>query len=375
MTPTETPLPLKVIPPDAGGAWWWFGQLAKLKAGADETHGRYLVAPRGVQHRLRAGASGARLLFLFTPGGFERLIEATSVVAPEPTIPPPDVTPPDDAAAITRRYGTEILDCLPGAIAMNTTIALNARRPCGAPSAARWSPSAERRKVRFDSGGTTYAAWHYPGINGACVIMAGGLAVTKEPGTDRFAKRFHEAGFTVLAFDYRHFGESAGQPRQIARIGEQHADLQAAIDFARTLPGVDPSRLASRNPLLVPLAGEPRTVTSLPTPDSLNGAEALNPDNRYPQWQQEVAARSALRVGFYRPGRFAPRVKCPLLVLAYDQDGAALPGPALRAAQRAPRGELVPARRALRGVRGRPRGGHRNPAVLPASAAARRVAR
>jgi quercetin dioxygenase-like cupin family protein len=158
MTHSETPLPMNVIAPDAGRAWWWFGQLAKVKAGADETHGRYtlveilapphyatplhrhhredeafwvlegettfevggepvegppgtyLVAPRGVQHRLHAGASGARLLFLFTPGGFERLIEATSVVAPEPTIPPPDVTPPDDVAAITRRYGTEILD-------------------------------------------------------------------------------------------------------------------------------------------------------------------------------------------------------------------------------------------------------------------------
>jgi hypothetical protein len=99
--------------------------------------------------------------------------------------------------------------------------------------------------------------------------------------------------------------------------------------------------LVGRDPLLVPLAGEPGTVTSLTTPDSLNGAAALNPDNRYPHWQQEVAARSALRAGFYRPGRFASRVACPLLVLAYDQDGAALPGPAVRAAQRAPRGELV----------------------------------
>jgi fermentation-respiration switch protein FrsA (DUF1100 family) len=266
--------------------------------------------------------------------------------------------------------------------------------------------SAERQKVRFPSGDTTCAAWHYPGTNGACVIMAGGLAVAKEPGTDRFAERFHEAGFTVLAFDYRHFGESGGQPRQIARIGEQHADLQAAIDFARTLPEVDATRLAiwgfsasgghvfpvaarnpdlaaaiaqapladgpaaapnamrhqtpiaslrftgravldavgglvGRQPLLVPLAGEPGTVTSLTTADSLRGAEALNPANNYPDWQQEVAARSALRVGFYRPGRFASRVACPLLVLAYDDDGAALPGPAVGAGKRAPRGDVV----------------------------------
>ena len=32
---------------------------------------------------------------------------------------------------------------------------------------------------------------------------------------------------------------------------------------------------------------------------------------------------------------------CPLPVLAYDQDGVAPAGPAVRAAKRAPRGELV----------------------------------
>jgi pimeloyl-ACP methyl ester carboxylesterase len=251
---------------------------------------------------------------------------------------------------------------------------------------------AERRKVRFPSGDATCAAWHYPGTNGACVIMAGGTAVTKEPGTDRFAKRFHEAGFTVLAFDFRRLGESGGQPRQIVRVGEQLADWQAAVGFAGTLPGVDPARLAiwgfslsgghvfrvasrqpdlaaaiaqapladgqaaapnamrhmtplaalrltgrglldaigglfGREPLLVALAGPRGTVASLTTPDGARGAEALNPDNKYPDWQQEVAARSALRLGFYRPGRSASRVRCPLLVLAYDDDRSALPGP------------------------------------------------
>jgi fermentation-respiration switch protein FrsA (DUF1100 family) len=264
----------------------------------------------------------------------------------------------------------------------------------------------QREKVRFRSGNTTCAAWHYPGSNGACVIMAGGGGVTKEPGTDLFAKRFNEAGFTVLGFDFRRLGESGGQPRQIVRIGEQQADFQAAIEFAHTLPGVDPAtvalwgfslsgghifpvasrnpdlaaaiaqapladgRAAARNamrhttplallrltgrglldavgglfgrePLLVPLAGKPGTVASLTTPDALNGDRALNPGNKYPDWQQEVAARYVLRLGFYRPGRYASRVRCPLLVLAFEQDGAALGPPAVRAGQRAPRGEVV----------------------------------
>ncbi len=266
--------------------------------------------------------------------------------------------------------------------------------------------SIRRQKVYFVSGDTECAAWHYPGTNGACVIMAGGLAVSKEPGTDLFAERFNHAGFAVLAFDYRRFGESGGRPRQVMRINEQHSDWQAAISFARTLPGIDPKQIAiwgfslsgghifpvavrnpelaaaiahsplvdgqaampnamrhttlsgllrliarglldavggriNRAPLLVPLAGDPATVAVLTTPDSLNGARALNPDNMYPHWQQEVAARSALRIGFYRPVRCASRVQVPLLVLAHDDDGAAPVGPAIRAAQRAPRGELV----------------------------------
>ncbi len=266
--------------------------------------------------------------------------------------------------------------------------------------------SVERGKVRFASGDTECAAWHYPGSNGACVIMAGGFAVTKEPATDLFAKRFRDAGFAVLAFDYRRLGDSGGLPRQVVRIREQLADWQAAIGFAATLPGVDPARLAvwgfsasgghvfrvaarnpglaaaiaqtpnadgpaaarnaarhqkplamlrftgrgaldaigglaGRQPRLVPLAGEPGIVALLTTPDALDGGSALDPDNRYPDWLQAVAARSALRIGFYRPGRYASRVRCPLLVVVCDQDQSALAGPAVGAARRAPRAELV----------------------------------
>src|SRR5256714_13287247 len=73
--------------------------------------------------------------------------------------------------------------------------------------------SMERQKIRFASGDTECAAWHYPGTNGGCVVMAGGFGVTKEPGTDLFARRVAEAGVSVLAFDYPHPGESGGGPR------------------------------------------------------------------------------------------------------------------------------------------------------------------
>lgn len=263
-----------------------------------------------------------------------------------------------------------------------------------------------REKLRFVSGRTECAAWHYPGTNGGCVVMAAGTAVTKEPGTDVFARRFHEAGFSVLAFDFRHLGESGGTPRQVVRIREQIADWQAAIACAAALPGVDADRVAiwgfslaggqvlevaarnprlaaavaqmpladgravtphalrhstpsallrliglalldavggllGRPPLLVPTAGLPGTVSPLTTPDAMDGSRALDPGHIHTDWNPVVAARSALMPGMYRPIRHAPRVRSPLLVVVCEQDQSVLPEPGIRAAQLAPRGELL----------------------------------
>jgi hypothetical protein len=49
------------------------------------------------------------MLYLFTPGGFEELIEAMSVPAEALTPPPPEIAPPHDAAEIARRFGAELL--------------------------------------------------------------------------------------------------------------------------------------------------------------------------------------------------------------------------------------------------------------------------
>jgi pimeloyl-ACP methyl ester carboxylesterase len=105
--------------------------------------------------------------------------------------------------------------------------------------------SARREKVSFQSDGTPCAAWHYPGVNGACVVMSSGFGVPKEPATDRFARAFHEAGFSVLAFDYRWLGESGGEPRLIQPVKKQLHDWDAAIRMAATLPEVDPQRIAA----------------------------------------------------------------------------------------------------------------------------------
>jgi uncharacterized protein len=104
--------------------------------------------------------------------------------------------------------------------------------------------TAQRERMSFRSGNDDCAAWHYQGSNGACVVMAGGAGVTKEPGTDRFAARFHAAGYSVLAFEHRHIGESSGTPRQVVRIREQLADWEAALDCAASLPEVETGKIA-----------------------------------------------------------------------------------------------------------------------------------
>ncbi len=98
--------------------------------------------------------------------------------------------------------------------------------------------------MSFTSGTSRCAAWHYAGTNGWCVVMGSGLGVPKEPGTDRFAARFHAAGYTVFAFDYRHWGASEGNPRSVVRVRDQIADWRAAIKRAAELPEVAPGQVA-----------------------------------------------------------------------------------------------------------------------------------
>jgi pimeloyl-ACP methyl ester carboxylesterase len=73
--------------------------------------------------------------------------------------------------------------------------------------------------------------------------MATGMGGTKDSGLLPFAEAFAEAGLDALLFDYRGFGESAGEPRQLAWPPRHREDLHAAVDFARTLDGVDAGRI------------------------------------------------------------------------------------------------------------------------------------
>ena len=61
--------------------------------------------------------------------------------------------------------------------------------------------------------------------------------------TRSYCERFAAAGYHCLAFDYRYFGASTGQPRQLLDIPSQLADWHTAIAYVRSLPNVDPDRV------------------------------------------------------------------------------------------------------------------------------------
>lgn len=69
--------------------------------------------------------------------------------------------------------------------------------------------------------------------------MAHGFGGTKDSGLAPFSERFAEAGIDVLAFDYRGFGASDGEPRQTISLERQIADFHSAIAAAQDLPDVD----------------------------------------------------------------------------------------------------------------------------------------
>ncbi|OBI83808.1 alpha/beta hydrolase [Mycobacterium sp. 1245805.9] len=261
---------------------------------------------------------------------------------------------------------------------------------------------AQREDVQFRSGADWISAWLYrPEGGGAAplLVMAHGLGAVRTMRLDACAERFSAAGYACLVFDYRNFGDSEGRPRQLLDIGMQLADWAAAVAHAHTLDGVDHDRIGvwgtsfggghviataarvpgikaavaqcpftdgiasartlspmifgrigvlaardliaarlGRSPVMVPAAGQPGEVALMNAPDVYPGYMRLVPEGQ--TVPNEVAARFALKVAAYRPGRLAAKVACPILFCVCEADSVAPPVPTLRYAAKAPRGEV-----------------------------------
>jgi uncharacterized protein len=251
----------------------------------------------------------------------------------------------------------------------------------------------ERREVQFRSGGDECAAWLYEPAGSPerapVVVMAHGLSGTRRDRLGAFAERFARAGIAALVFDHRGFGDSGGQ-QDLFQPARQLADWRAAISFARSLPGIDPDRVATfgssmgggnalaaaaadpriaaavsqvpfldvvRQPFRPPprvtarmmraaalgrhlrAVGQPDEAAFINAPESEAGwrhVVAIGEDSR---WRNRVSSRWLLGPP-YRPVRHAAKLHCPWLVCVGLADQVAAPGPAIEAARRAPFGEL-----------------------------------
>jgi fermentation-respiration switch protein FrsA (DUF1100 family) len=246
-------------------------------------------------------------------------------------------------------------------------------------------PSRLRKDVSFEVRGTSLSGWLFlPEDLSApvpCIVMGHGLGGTKAAGLESYAVRFQRAGIAVLAFDYRHLGESSGEPRQLVWIPYQQEDYAAAIEYARGLEEIDPARIAlwgtslsgghviviaardgkiacvsSQCPLLHGSAGGMKVLRRVGIRHALRmvvhgqrdlvrswlglsphklpivgrpGSVALFPDSdAWAAFQElastgfvnEVCARITIRMDKYRPVRHAGQVRCPVLFQVCDKD-------------------------------------------------------
>ena len=258
--------------------------------------------------------------------------------------------------------------------------------------------------VSFDSAGTTCEAWHLPAAHGELataagrpvVVMAHGLAGTRDSGLLPFAEAFAAAGLDAFVFDYRGFGTSAGTPRQVVSLAAQVEDYRAAMRAASALPGVDPRRIvlwgislagghvlraaAGRDDVAAVVAAVPlvdglaaarhafasypgrqiaratavglgsrlrrlggRAPRMMPVVGHPGEVAAFTLPGAYedylsiagPTWRNEIAADVTLELGGREPLKRAADIRCPVLVQIADFDLSAPPQASAKAAFKA----------------------------------------
>ncbi|PRX54175.1 alpha/beta hydrolase [Flagellimonas meridianipacifica] len=103
----------------------------------------------------------------------------------------------------------------------------------------------QMEKVTFNADGLVLSGHLYKPANFdsskkyPAIITGGSLTSVKEQMAGTYAQRLAEKGFVTLAFDYRNYGESEGQPRQFEDPELKLKDLQAATTYLLSLSYVE----------------------------------------------------------------------------------------------------------------------------------------
>lgn len=257
------------------------------------------------------------------------------------------------------------------------------------------------KPLTFTAHGEQYGATLYlPAMSTKppVIVMAHGFGGTQEARLPAYARHFAELGMAVLTFDYRHFGRSSGEPRQLLDIQKQLDDWRAAIAFARQLPEVDGERIAiwgtsfggghvltiaaeypdlkavvaqvpftdglahiepslhtlkltlrglldkARSllgllPTKIGVVGPPGSMAAMTSLDAEPGYKRLVAD--MPDWHNEVAARIVLELPRYRPITKVQLIKAPVLYVIAKRDVVTPVKPALEACRKTPHSEMI----------------------------------
>ena len=225
------------------------------------------------------------------------------------------------------------------------------------------------------------------------VVMAHGFGGEMEWGLPAFASRFAGAGLAVFMFDYRNFGSSDGEPRRLVSPRRHRRDWASALEFARTIPGVDAGRMALwgtsfggghvlmtasrtpgiralvaqvphvdgfaafratpwgkifrgslaafrdilrmatfRTPYEIKIAGSPDELAVLNGPDTVEGVMSIIPEGS--PFVNACPARILFTAPMYRPVSRVKKIACPALIIIAEKDTLIPPESAKRAAGR-----------------------------------------
>ncbi len=152
--------------------------------------------------------------------------------------------------------------------------------------------------------------------------MGHGLGLTRRCGLREYATAFAAAGYVVLAFDYRGFGDSEGSPRQLVCHRKQQEDWAAAIEFARARPEVDADRVVTwgfslgGGHALTTAAGDPRVAAVVAIAPMFSAVSStMNAMRRWrlPVFVSTIARAIADQIGSWlgRPAQMVPLAAKP----------------------------------------------------------------
>lgn len=269
-------------------------------------------------------------------------------------------------------------------------------------------PDFSRADTAFTSDGTRCAATVFrPRTTGAAslpaIVMAHGFGTPRAMRLYAFAERFAAAGYVVCVFDYRHFGDSDGEPRQLLDVPKQLVDWRSAVDFTRALDGVDENKIVGwgtsfagghvltlagngvefaaviaqvphidgiaavravgfrhslrvgpaaiidgirallrRPPHYIDSVGLPGTRAVMVSPDAVTGRDRLVRESGLSDgdYPETVAARILLQIWRYSPGRTTSAIECPTLVQIMSEDAVTPAAVARRAADKISRSTI-----------------------------------